>query len=68
MENSLGGPTSLPEDQEILDNIGARMHGPMSGFIKKFFGDFQYVLQDDLLNIQTAGGISSQCAIPSAPP
>ncbi|KAK8105325.1 hypothetical protein PG999_008684 [Apiospora kogelbergensis] len=56
------------DDQEILDNIDGRMHGPMSGFIKKYFGDFQYVRQDASLVIQTAGGVSHCCAVPSAAP
>ncbi|KAI0818189.1 FunK1 protein kinase [Xylaria sp. FL0064] len=68
MENSLAPPAPSPDDQEILDNIGARMHGPMSGFIKKFFGDFQYSHEDGLFKIQTAEGISSKYTIPSAPP
>ncbi|KAG5742870.1 hypothetical protein H9Q70_014412 [Fusarium xylarioides] len=56
------------DDQEILDNIDGRMHGPMSGFIKKYFGNFQYVRQDASLEIQTAGGVSGRCAVPSAAP
>ena len=36
-------PASATDDQEILDNIDGRMQGPMSGFIKKTFGNFQYV-------------------------
>ena len=56
------------DDQEILDNINGRMHGPMSGFIKKYFGNFQYDRQDALLEIQAAGRVSGRCAIPSAAP
>jgi hypothetical protein len=29
---------STMDDQEVLDNID----GPMSGFIRKYFGQFQY--------------------------
>ncbi|KAI0853578.1 FunK1 protein kinase [Daldinia vernicosa] len=60
-------PTSVTDDQ-ILDNIGARMHGPMSGFIKKYFGKFQYVHQDALLEIQIAGRVTGRCAVPSTAP
>ncbi|KAK1948825.1 FunK1 protein kinase [Colletotrichum sublineola] len=56
------------DDQEILDNIDGRMHGPMSGFIKKYFGNFQYVRQDASLEFQIPGGFSGHCAIPSAAP
>ncbi|KAH8729164.1 FunK1 protein kinase [Ilyonectria robusta] len=45
-------PASATDDQEILDNIDGRLHGPMSGFIRRFFGDFQHVRQDVLLENQ----------------
>lgn len=61
-------PASMIDDQEILDNIDGRMHGPMTGFIKKFFGNFQYVRQHDSLEIQVAGRLNSRCAIPSSAP
>lgn len=56
------------DDQEILDNIDGRMHGPMSGFIKKYFGNFQYVRQDASLEIQAPGGVRSRCVVPSGAP
>ncbi|KAI0967699.1 FunK1 protein kinase [Xylaria arbuscula] len=56
------------DDQDILDNIDGRMHGPMSGFIKKYFGNFQYAHQDTFLEIQAAGRVSGRCAVPSAAP
>ncbi|OBT75577.1 hypothetical protein VF21_05837 [Pseudogymnoascus sp. 05NY08] len=34
------------DDQELLDNIDGRMHGPMSGFIKRYFGNLQCDPQD----------------------
>ncbi|KFY42124.1 hypothetical protein V495_04665 [Pseudogymnoascus sp. VKM F-4514 (FW-929)] len=37
------------DDQELLDNIDGRMHGPMKGFIKKYFCDLQYKPQDATL-------------------
>ncbi|KAM5361949.1 hypothetical protein ACJA88_014258 [Fusarium oxysporum] len=61
-------PATTTDDQEILDNIDGRMHGPMSGFVKKYFSNFRYVRLDDLLEIQAAGRISSRCAVPSAAP
>ncbi|KAI1737847.1 FunK1 protein kinase [Xylaria scruposa] len=66
MENhSLAPPASATDN---LDNIDGRMHGPMSGFIKKYFGNFQYAHQDAFLEIQTAGRVSGRCAVPSAAP
>lgn len=59
---------STADDQDILDNIDGRMHGPMSGFIKKYFGNFQYAHQDAFLEIQTAGRLTARCAVPSAVP
>ncbi|KZZ95972.1 serine/threonine-protein kinase Sgk2 [Moelleriella libera RCEF 2490] len=59
---------STTDDQDILDNIDGRMHGPMSGFIKKYFGNFQYAHQDAFLEIQAAGRVSGRCAVPSAAP
>ncbi|KAI1126790.1 FunK1 protein kinase [Nemania abortiva] len=59
---------SAMDDQEILDNIDGRMHGPMSRFIQRYFGNFQYVHRDDILEIQAAGVVSSRCAIPQAAP
>ncbi|KAI1754349.1 hypothetical protein F4782DRAFT_494110 [Xylaria castorea] len=36
MENrALAPPASETEDEEILNNIDGRMHGPMTGVIKK---------------------------------
>jgi hypothetical protein len=61
-------PASAMDDQDILDNIDGRMHGPMSGFIKKYFGNFQYAHQDAFLEIQAAGRVSGRCAVPSAAP
>ncbi|KAH8898376.1 FunK1 protein kinase [Thozetella sp. PMI_491] len=57
----------MPEE-DILDNIDGRMHGPMSGFIKKYFGNFQYAHQDAFLEIQVAGRVSGRCTVPSAAP
>lgn len=61
-------PASTADDQDILDNIDGRMHGPMSGFIKKYFGNFQYAHQDAFLEIQAAGRLTARCAVPSAVP
>lgn len=59
---------STTDDQDVLENIDGRMHGPMSGFIKKYFGTFQYVHEDGFLEIQAAGRVSGRCAVPSAAP
>lgn len=56
------------DDQDILDNIDGRMHGPMRGFIDKFFGDFQFIHHDAFLEIAAAGRACGRCAIPSAAP
>lgn len=61
-------PTSITDDQDILENIDGRMHGPMSGFTKKYFGNFQYMYQDAFLEIMSAGRVSGRCAVPSAAP
>ncbi|OBT70352.1 hypothetical protein VE03_00300 [Pseudogymnoascus sp. 23342-1-I1] len=37
------------DDQELLKNVGGRMHDPMSGFIKRYFGNLQYEPQDATL-------------------
>lgn len=37
------------DDQELLDNIDSHMHGPMKGFIKKYFGNLQCDPQDATL-------------------
>ncbi|XXG98085.1 rRNA-binding ribosome biosynthesis protein [Hypoxylon texense] len=62
------GPLASTDDEDILNNIDGRMHGPMSGFIKKYFGKFRHVHQDDFLEIQVAGKVSGRYAIPSAAP
>ena len=59
---------STTDGQDALENIDGRMHGPMSGFIQKYFGDFQYVHRDSSLEIQTAGRVIGRCAIPLAVP
>ncbi|KAI0546194.1 FunK1 protein kinase [Xylaria curta] len=66
MENH--APASETEDQEILNNIDGRMHGPMSGFLEKYFGGFHCIHQDGFLEIKIAGRGSSRCTIPVAAP
>ncbi|KAG6113891.1 hypothetical protein E4U13_003626 [Claviceps humidiphila] len=61
-------PMALFDNQDILDNIDGHMHGPTSGFVRKYFGAFQYIHQDSLLEIQRAGRVIGRCAIPAAPP
>ncbi|RJE17522.1 hypothetical protein PHISCL_10139 [Aspergillus sclerotialis] len=61
-------PGSTTDDQEILDNIDGRLHGPMKGFIEKYIGIFQYVHRDTSLEIQAAGRLIGRCAVPSAAP
>ncbi|CAH0043014.1 unnamed protein product [Clonostachys rhizophaga] len=68
VNHSPAPPAFSIDDQEILDNIDGRMHGPMSGFIKKYFGNFRYVHHDALLEIQAAGRVTSRCVVPSAAP
>ncbi|KAI0836695.1 FunK1 protein kinase [Hypoxylon sp. FL0890] len=60
---------STPDDEEILGNIDGRMHGPMRGFMKKYFGtNYDYVHADASLEIRTAGTASCSHAISSAAP
>jgi hypothetical protein len=59
---------STMDDQDILDNVDGRMHGPMSGFIKKYFGDFEFSHQGASLEIKTVGKVSGRCGIPPAAP
>ncbi|KAI1205533.1 FunK1 protein kinase [Annulohypoxylon truncatum] len=61
-------PASATDDQDILDNIDGRMHGPMSGFIKKHFGSLQYAHEDAFLEIQVAGRVGGRYAVPSTAP
>ena len=61
-------PASTTDDQDVLDNMDGRMHGRMSGFIKKYFGNFQYAHQDAFLEILTAGRVGGRSAVPSAAP
>ncbi|KAI1418377.1 FunK1 protein kinase [Hypoxylon sp. FL1857] len=68
INHSLATPMLAMDDQELLDNIGGRMHGPMTGFIKKYFGNFQYIHEDGVLEIRAAGRVSYRCDIPSAVP
>lgn len=56
-------------DQDILDNVDGRMHGPMSAFIKRYFGNFHYTHQDALLEIRApTGNVVGHFAVPDAPP
>ncbi|KAG6006659.1 hypothetical protein E4U21_006804 [Claviceps maximensis] len=56
-------------DDDILANVQDRLHGPMSGFVERYFGRFQYVRRgDSVLEIKTAGRACGQCTIPSAVP
>ena len=59
---------SAIDDQEILDNVDGRMHGPMSGFIKRYFGSFHYIHQDSSLEIRApTGNVLGHFAVPAAP-
>lgn len=40
--------------QELLDNTDGRMHGPMSGFIKRYFSNLQCDTQDATLPVPLA--------------
>ncbi|KID81640.1 serine/threonine-protein kinase Sgk2 [Metarhizium guizhouense ARSEF 977] len=42
------------DEKEILDNIDGRMHGPMPGFIAKFFGEPTCTHRDNGLEVQSA--------------
>ncbi|KAF6805585.1 serine threonine-protein kinase sgk2 [Colletotrichum sojae] len=44
------------------------MHGPMSGYIRKYFGDFQYVCRGALLEIWAAGRVCGCYAVPPTAP
>lgn len=66
-----GPPASMTDDlddHDVLDNIDGRMHGPMNGFMDKFFGDFHFIHQDTFLEIEAAGRARYRCTFPSAPP
>ncbi|KAI1088312.1 FunK1 protein kinase [Rostrohypoxylon terebratum] len=54
--------------QDILDKIDGRMHSPMSGFIERYFGNFQYSHQDSFLEIQAAERVVGRCAVSSTAP
>lgn len=61
-------PACATDDQDVVHNLDGRMHGPMSGFLKKHFGNLQYTHEDAFLEIQAAGNISNRCAVPPAVP
>lgn len=66
-----GSPASMTDDlddQDVLDNIDGRMHGPMNGFIDKSFVGLEYIFKDGFFEIQTAGRVRGRCALPSATP
>ncbi|KAI1110334.1 FunK1 protein kinase [Nemania sp. NC0429] len=58
IDHLIASLASATDYQDLLDNIDGRMHGPMSGFIKKYFGNFQH----------EAGGVSGPYAVPPAAP
>ncbi|OTA54014.1 hypothetical protein K449DRAFT_389540 [Hypoxylon sp. EC38] len=68
VNHQLSPPASATGDQEILDNIDGRMHGPMSGFINKYFGNFQYVHQNGVLEIQAVERLIGRYSVPLAAP
>jgi hypothetical protein len=67
-DNHPPAPPAYTTDQGVLDNIESRLHGPISGFIKKFFGKFQYVQRDSSLEIEEAGKVIGCCSVPSTAP
>jgi hypothetical protein len=65
--SAVNRPPTTIDDQDILDNIDGRMHGPMKGFIQRYFTSFEYSCEDFFLEIHAAGAVSRRYAIPSAP-
>jgi hypothetical protein len=60
---------SAVDDQEILDNVDGRLHGPMSAFIKTYFSNFHYIHQDASFEIRApTGNVLGRFAVPDAPP
>lgn len=55
------------DDEEIIENIDGRMHGSISGFIDRFFGNFQYAYQEPVLKILKAGKFCGRYNITEAP-
>lgn len=55
---------STMDNQGTFDNIDGRMHGSMSGFIRRYFGVFPYVHQD--AEMQSAEKITGRCDVPSS--
>lgn len=45
---------AIMDEKEILDNIDGRMHGPMPGFMAKFFGEPTCTHRDNGLEFQSA--------------
>ncbi len=61
-------PVFAMDDGEILQNIDGRMHGPMSGFIDKYFGAFQHTYKGPILEIRKGGRICGRYTVPLAAP
>jgi hypothetical protein len=61
-------PALSTDEQDILDNIDSRMHGPMKGFMKKYFGKLQYVRLGSFLEIQSSGRAIGCYTVSSATP
>ncbi|KAF1733596.1 hypothetical protein CRV24_007501 [Beauveria bassiana] len=56
------------DDEDILQNIDGRMHGPMNGFIGKYFGSFQHTYKGSILELGKDGRICGRYPVPSAAP
>lgn len=70
MESSLGADQSqaspaTTDDQDILDNIDGRIHGPMVGFMEKNFGNPPYISQSSSSETQVAESASDYDTAPS---
>ncbi|KAK8149019.1 hypothetical protein G3M48_008496 [Beauveria asiatica] len=61
-------PILAMDDDEIFQNIDGRMHGPMSGFIDKYFGRFQHTYQGSILELRKDERICGRYTVPSAAP
>ena len=59
---------STTDNEEVINNIDGRMHGPMNVFITKYFGNFRYVRQGAALQILAGERTIGRCAIPSHAP
>lgn len=65
---AMGARPALSNDEDIIEDIDGHMHGPMSGFLEKFFCNFRHTYAHGVLDTYLVENQVGRVPVPSAVP